>query len=284
MTILKFIKTSKSCSLVLIVIILLSIHTAPADEIKKKRVKILDSSIAYREGGQGNTVLFIHGTPTSSYLWRNILPEMAESNHVIAIDLIGHGDSGKPFIEYRLKDHVKYLDEFIKSLELENITLVLHDWGSVVGFIYASTHPDNIAGMAFIKAMLGPVSDKSRMPEIALQMRESEGWKMIVNDNFSLENIMPMMSMVPLSKKSIYAYKKPFQETESRRALRMWPLEVPIAGHPEDNYKIFSIYAKYLTASKVPKLLMYSTPGVLIDEKSALLVEQAFENIKVETI
>jgi len=136
-----------------------------------KTINVLDSRIQYREGGKGDTVLFIHGTPSSTDLWRNFLSETAKTHHVIALDLIGHGHSGKPFMEYRINDHLANLQAFIEKLGLKNITLMLNDWGSAIGFMYASRHPENIKAIVFMEALKGPLPNVAFMPEITMQKR-----------------------------------------------------------------------------------------------------------------
>lgn len=238
-------------------------------DIKSKYITVLGEKIHYLEGGEGDPILFVHGNPTSSYLWRNILPNVAKNGRVIAIDLIGMGKSSKPTIDYTYLDHSRFFNAFIKKLRLKNVTMVLHDWGSFLGFDYAMKNPSNIKGLAFMEAMLMPVPSYQAMPPQVAQMMKAfrtpkVGWDMIVNKNMFIEKILPSMIVRKLSEEEMNNYRRPYTKKSSRKPLWRWPNELVIGGKPKENLEKQMNYLAKLKKSAIPKLLIHAAPGALI--------------------
>lgn len=248
-------------------------------------VEVHGSTMHYIDEGEGEPIVFLHGNPTSSYLWRNIIPYVTSLGRAIAPDLIGMGRSDKPDLDYRFIDHSRYVEGFIEALGLQRITLVLHDWGSALGFHYARTHDDNIRAMAFLEAILMPIESWSRMPEkfqrIFKQFRTPEvGWELIVEQNFFVERILPASIVRQLSAEEMDYYREPYRETASRKPLWRWPNEIPIEGQPRDVVEIVSLYSQWLQQTAIPKLLFHATPGALMTEPVVAWAQQNLRNLQ----
>ncbi len=231
--------------------------------------EVLGSRMHYIDEGSGDPIVLLHGNPTWSYLWRNIIPYLREKGRVIAPDLIGMGRSDKPDIEYRFVDHVNYLETLISTLDLQHITLVIHDWGSVLGFHYAMRHETNIKGIAFMEANILP---RYSWDEFDEQTRETFrrlrtpdiGWDLAVNQNLFIEQLLPGATKRQLSEAEMNYYREPFIDPASRKPLWRWPNELPIAGEPPDVFAAVEAYNRGLQQSNLPKLLLYVTPGAVI--------------------
>ncbi|MCI0488604.1 MAG: haloalkane dehalogenase [Blastocatellia bacterium] len=252
---------------------------------KSRFVEVEGAMMHYIDEGAGDPILLLHGTPTSVYVWRNIIPHLALLGRVIAVDLIGFGKSGKPDIEYRFADHYKYVEGFIEKMQLKNITLVLHDWGGAIGFHYAVRHESNVKGIAFFEALLAPLPKLEMWPENyrklwrAFRTRD-EGWDMIVNRNYFIEKRLPSEVMRKLTQEEMNHYREPFKDPSSRKPLWRWPNELPIGGEPADVAKIQDEYIEKLKRSDLPKLLIYAKPGSLMPEQVVEWAKQNFTNLK----
>jgi len=245
-------------------------------------VEVHGSKMHYIDEGSGAPILFLHGNPTFSYLWRNIIPHLTSLGRCITPDLIGMGKSGKPDLEYRFFDHVKYVEGFIEKLGLKNITLVIHDWGSALGFHYAMRHEDNIKGIAFMEAILMPVPSwdafSPDFQELFKAFRTPEvGWDMIVNNNMFVEQILPGAVVRKLTEAEMNHYRKPYMEPGSRKPLWRWPNEIPIEGEPADVVEAVDTYNRWLQQTDLPKLLFYGHPGTII---TAPVLEWCKQNLK----
>lgn len=231
-------------------------------------VGVLGSTLHYVEAGAGDPVLFLHGNPTSSYLWRNVMPHLETDARCIAVDLIGMGQSNKPDLEYRLVDHVRYVDGFIEALGLERVTLVVHDWGSALGFHYARRHESNVKGIAFMEAIVRPMTwDEwpGSVRGLFQQIRTPEvGWDLIVNKHVFVEQILPGAIQRDLAPEEMDTYRAPFLDPPTRKPLWRWPNEIPIDGEPADVVELVQHYTDWLTRSSVPKLLLYAQPGAIL--------------------
>ncbi|MCL6285009.1 haloalkane dehalogenase [Ruegeria sp. 2012CJ41-6] len=241
---------------------------------KKKFATVHGKRMAYIEEGEGDPIVFLHGNPTSSYLWRNILPHLAGKGRLIAPDLIGMGDSGKLDDSgpdrYTYVEHRKYLFALLDQLDVrENVTLVLHDWGSGLGFHWAHTQPEAIKGISFMEAIVAPVPGWDSFPaearEIFQALRSPAGDEMVLEKNLFVEAILPGSILRDLSDAEMAEYRRPFAASgEGRRPTLTWPRQIPIAGDPADVTAIVSDYSAWLAQTPIPKLFVNAEPGALI--------------------
>jgi haloalkane dehalogenase len=244
------------------------------ERYSKKHLEILGSKMAYVDVGSGDPIVFLHGNPTSSYLWRNIIPHLEGVGRCIAPDLIGQGDSDK--LEdsgpdrYRFVEHRRYLDALLESLGIErNVTLVIHDWGSGLGFDWANRHRDAVKGIAYMEAIVRPIASWDEWPDAARKLfqalRSPAGEEMILEKNVFVENILPGSILRKLTDAEMAVYRRPFEEAgEGRRPTLTWPRQIPIAGEPEDVTAIASDYSAWLAESDVPKLFVNADPGAIL--------------------
>ncbi len=253
---------------------------SPAFPFESKYVEVLGSRadarpsgrMHYVEEGSGEPILFLHGNPTSSYLWRNVIPHVSALGRCIAPDLIGMGKSDKPEIEYRFFDHSRYVEGFIEALGLRNITLVVHDWGSALGFHYARRHEGNVRGIAFMEAIVRPLT-WDEWPEQARQMFQAfrtpgVGEKMILEQNMFVEAVLPGAIFRKLSDEEMSRYREPYPDPKSRRPTWRWPNEIPIEGEPADVVETVQSYSDWLKRTPLPKLLLYAQPGAIMRNPS----------------
>ena len=240
-----------------------------ADPYPRRRVRVLDSEMAYVDVGAGDPVVFLHGNPTSSYLWRNVIPHVESVGRCLAPDLVGMGDSGRaPAGSYRFVDHARYLDAWFEALGLTRVTLVVHDWGSALGFHWARRHPERVRGIAYMEALVRPVTWEE-WPEAARQvfqaMRSPAGEEMVLTKNVFVERILPRSVLRGLGEVEMAVYRRPYLEPgESRRPTLTWPRQIPIEGEPADVVAIADAYSRWLATSDVPKLFVNADPGVIL--------------------
>ncbi|PYO11775.1 MAG: haloalkane dehalogenase [Candidatus Rokuibacteriota bacterium] len=241
-----------------------------ADPYSRKRVGVLDSEMAYVDTGAGDPIVFLHGNPTSSYLWRNIIPYVAGQRRCLAPDLVGMGDSGKASSgTYRFVDHARYLDGWFDALGLtRNVVLVVHDWGSALGFHWARRHPDRVTGVAYMEAIVRPVTWQE-WPETARKifqaMRSPGGEEMVLQKNVFVERILPASVIRGLNTEEMERYRAPYREAgESRRPTLTWPREIPVDGEPADVAQIVREYGEWLAKSRVAKLFVNADPGSIL--------------------
>jgi haloalkane dehalogenase len=234
------------------------------------RAKTLDSEMAYVDVGTGPSVVFLHGNPTSSYLWRNVIPHVSPRARCLAPDLIGMGESGKaPAGSYRFVDHARYLDAWFDAVGLtREVALVVHDWGSALGFHWARRHPERVAALVYMEAIVRPLT-WAEWPERARAifqgMRSPAGEGIVLEKNAFVERILPASVLRRLDDDEMGAYRRPFTEPgESRRPVLTWPREIPIDGEPADVVAIVDAYAAWLAASPVPKLFVNADPGSIL--------------------
>jgi haloalkane dehalogenase len=240
---------------------------------EKRRVRVRGKAIAYVEVGRGDPIIFVHGNPTSSYLWRNIIPFLEPFGRCIAPDLIGMGDSEK--LEpsgpdrYRFVEHREYLDGLLELLGVNaRVRLVVHDWGSALGFDWANRHRDAVTGIAYMEALVQPVT-WAAWPEAARAifqaLRSPAGEEMILEKNLFIERILPASVLRPLGAAEMDAYRRPFlRPGEDRRPMLTWPREIPIEGVPPDVVDIVGAYGRWLETSAVPKLFINADPGAIL--------------------
>ncbi|MEM6809529.1 MAG: haloalkane dehalogenase [Pseudomonadota bacterium] len=249
---------------------------------QRQFIEVNGSTMAYVEAGDpaGAPILLIHGNPTSAYLWRNVIPHLEGSGRVIAVDLIGMGESDKPDIDYRFADHAAYLEGFIDAMALQGVFLVLHDWGGGLGVDYAARHEHNVRGIAMLEMAIKPMSLKDAdfgTRFVFGRLRDPEaGEKLIQDQNFFVENMLPMMSGRKLTEAEMAAYRAPYATRTSRKPLRQWPLEIPLDGTPADNHERIGDNYIWLAQSDVPLLMMYADPGMIWTRKTR---KELFEDL-----
>lgn len=246
---------------------------ASAREQQRKYVEVRGRKMAYVEFGEGDPIVFQHGNPTSSYLWRNVMPHLADQGRCIAVDLIGMGDSDKlpdsgPE-RYRYAEQRDYLYAAWDALGIrERVTLVLHDWGSALGFDWASRHPEALLGIAYMEAIVTPL-EWSDWPETARGIfqafRSDAGDELILDRNLFVERVLPASILRRLSDEEMSAYRKPFLRAgEDRRPTLTWPRQIPIGGVPGDVHDVVTAYSSWLCTSPVPKLFVNAEPGSIL--------------------
>lgn len=236
----------------------------------QRSTAVLDSAMAYVESGGGRPIVFLHGNPTSSHLWRNVMPHLAGLGRCLAPDLIGMGRSGKnPVGGYRFVDHARYLDAWFDAVGVaRDAVLVVHDWGSALGFHWARRHPERVRGLAYMEAIVAPLGwadwpDTAR--GIFQAMRSPAGEELVLQKNVFVERILPASILRKLSPEEHDAYRRPFAEPgEARRPTLSWPREIPIEGEPADVVEIVTQYGRWLAKSPVPKLFINAEPGSIL--------------------
>ncbi|MDH3944391.1 MAG: haloalkane dehalogenase [Anaerolineae bacterium] len=246
---------------------------AAHDPHQRRRIKVLDSEMAYVDTGAGAPIVFLHGNPTSSYLWRNVIPHVHDLGRCLAPDLIGMGESRKAADgSYRFVDHMRYLDAWFEALEIkEKVIFVLHDWGSALGFHWAKRHKARVQGIAYMEAVVQSIawSDwPERSRELFQTLRTPVGEELILKKNIFIEKVLPGSILRNLLQEEMSTYRKPYLEGgESRRPMLTWPREIPVDGEPEDVVKIVNEYSDWLAKSEVPKLFVNGQPGAILTGK-----------------
>lgn len=259
---------------------------------KSKYVSVRNQKMHYVDHGDGQVFLFLHGNPTSSYLWRNVMPYVEPMGRVIAVDNIGFGKSDKPDLDYTFQSHYQFIESFIDKLGLSDVILVVHDWGSALGLEYARRHSSNVRGVVFMEAVVPPafpmadltllggddsIFAKFRTPEI--------GRKLLIDDNVFIEQLLLggtlTRSMSELEKN---AYRAPFKNPETRFPIYVWPNELPIAGHPARNVELVNGIGDWLKTSPTPKLLQYASPGAIVSPDAASWMAKNYRNIETQFV
>jgi len=251
------------------------------------QIAVLDSSMAYREAGSADspTVLFLHGNPTSSYIWRNIMPRVRSVGHCIAPDLIGFGQSGKPDIAYRFFDQVRYLDAFLDEMGISSAYIVAHDWGTALAFHLAARRPEFIHALAFME-FIRPMPTWDDFHAAAVETFQNfrtpgVGEKMILEENAFVEGVLPANIVRKLTEDEMAVYRAPFPTPESRRPTWRFPNDLPIAGEPADVYATIEEAHRALAQSSYPKLLFAGDPGALVSRAFAKSFASGLKNCKV---
>ena len=244
-----------------------------AVEPEKKFIKVRGKRMAYVEMGSGDPIVFQHGNPTSSYLWRNIMPQLAALGRCIAVDLIGMGDSDK--LEdfgpdrYRYVEHREYLFEAWAKLGItNNVTFVIHDWGSALGFDWSCKHPDRVRGIAYMEGIVCPMTwdDWPNAARDVFQgFRSAAGEAMVIEKNIFVERVLPGSVIRTLREEEMAVYRRPYLTPgEDRRPTLTWPRQIPIDGEPQDVHDIVLRYGDWLQTSPVPKLFINAEPGAIL--------------------
>ncbi len=239
-----------------------------ADPHPRKTVRALDTFMSTVDTGSGAPIVFLHGNPTWSYLWRNIIPHVSDCGRCLAPDLVGMGQSGKsPTRAYRFVDHARYLDAWFSALDLNNIVLVLHDWGSALGFHWAFRHREKVRAIAYMEAIVQPrrwEDFPAGRDAIFRALRSEQGERMVLDENFFVDVVLPRSIIRKLSEEEMAAYRAPYQDREARLPTLVWPRELPIDGAPADVVAIVEAYGEWLSGSRLPKLFISAEPGAIL--------------------
>ena len=259
------------------------------DRLPRRRVKVLDTEISYVDVGEAEPVVFLHGNPTWSYQWRNIIPYISPYRRCLAPDLVGMGWSGKsPTKAYRFVDHARYMDAWFDALQLtRNVTLVLHDWGAAIGFYRARRRPEQIKAIVYYEA----VAHSRRWDDFPggrdrqfRTLRSPEGERLVLDENMFVEVVLPRGILRKLTDDEMEAYRAPYRDRERRLPTLIWPRELPIDGDPEDVVAIVDENARWLAANdRLPKLFINGDPGVIQTGRLRELV-RAFPNQREVTV
>ena len=240
--------------------------------LKKQKISINNKNIAYAESGSGDPIIFLHGNPTSSYLWRNITPHLESQGRCICIDLIGMGDSDKldnpDENSYQFEEHYHYVNAAIESLTNgENTTFVIHDWGSALGFNWCYHNPDSVKGIAYMEAIVKEMTWEDWRDEakgIFQGFRSDAGESLVLEKNYFVERVLPGSIIRRLRNEEIEEYRRPFLNPgEDRRPTLSWPREIPIEGQPANVCKIVNQYAEWMQTNDIPKLFINAEPGAI---------------------
>jgi len=254
-----------------------------------KYMEVKGSKIHYLDEGQGEPMVFVHGVPASCYVWRNIMPPLQSKARCIAPDLIGFGLSDKPDISYSIQDHISYFNCFIQTLGLKDITLVLHGWGSVIGFNYLLENSENVKAIVFYEPHLQPETDWNHLSLPIQQLSYLKDLspnleKMILIDNYFLKKIFPLSMLHIPSKKVMEQYLAPFQTPASRKPLLQYINELPLGKIETQTSKLIAHYSEFLQTSNQPKLLLYSVPGFFTPIETVLWCKAHLKNFKCEDL
>ncbi|MEC9374807.1 MAG: haloalkane dehalogenase [Pseudomonadota bacterium] len=238
--------------------------------MEKKFINIDDRNIAYIDTGSGDPIVFLHGNPTSSWLWRNILPPLKEYGDCVAPDLLGMGDS-EPFNNTNhgfFSTHAEFFSKFMHELQLnKKVTLVLHDWGSALGFDWAKSNPESVKGIAYMEAIVKPLSweewpDESR--DLFKALRSSSGERLILDKNIFVERVLPGSIKRSLTEDEMNEYRRPFINPANRLTTLFWPRELPIDNNPADVCRRVQSYAEWMNTNNIPKLFINAEPGAIL--------------------
>ena len=257
-------------------------------------IELFGHSMHYEERGSGDPILLLHGNPSSGYSWRKVMPDLAKHGRVIAIDHMGFGQSAKPEIEYSFFQHAAFLEEFIDKMALKNITLVIQDWGSALGFDYAARHEDNVRGIMFYEAIIKPYTTWAEFPKsdpndqsrvLFQEMRQGDkdgpGWKLNVEQNVFITQLLPRLLDVQLPADEMAEYQKPFEKPEWRVPIWRFPKEIPIAGDPADVAVTVGKYTAAMMRSNLPKLLIWSSTGATLVEEHFEWLQRNFKKLSI---
>ncbi len=251
-------------------------------------VEVYGSRMHYIEAGSGDTILFLHGIPTSCYLWRNVIPHLSTLGHCVAPDLIGFGHSDKPDIEYSVTDHIRYIERFIEELNLKNIVLVMHGWGSVIGFDYAMRHENNCKGLVFYEAFLRSVNGNDMSLPFQEQMASIQDFEnapdLVLNATSFVDKIIPQNVMRQLTEEEMNNYREPFMQNGAGKPILQYIREIPRGDGKSKIEQLIAAYTDRLTRSKLPKLMLYSVPGFITTIATIMWAKEHLSNLEIVDI
>ena len=238
-------------------------------------IEVLDSTIHYEDTGSRTPIVFLHGNPASSHVWRNVMP-YAGSGRLLAPDLIGMGRSGKPDIAYTFADHARYLDAWFDALELDRVILVGHDWGGALAFDWASRHPDRVIGIAFFESIVKPMAWEDLSPQARERSRlirtEGPGEDLVLEQNLFVRQAFTGGVLTPVGNDDLQTYLAPYPTPQTRRPILAWARQLPLGGDPAELVARINQYDEWLAGSSdVPKLLITfeGSPTLLIGKELA---------------
>ena len=239
------------------------------DTSYRKRVSVLDSNMAYVDVGEGDPIVFLHGNPTPSYLWRNVIPHLLPYGRCLAPDYVGMGNSAAaPDGSYRFVDHRRYLDAWFDALGIDrNVILIVHDWGSALGFDWTRRHPERVRAIVYMEAIVRPFLSWDEWPEATKAFfqaqRTPKGEELILEKNLFIEYLLPLRH---ISREAMEVYRRHYRNPgPTRQPMLSWTRDLPIVGEPQDVVTIVDSYAKWLSRSLLPKLFIDAEPaGFLI--------------------
>jgi haloalkane dehalogenase len=240
---------------------------SPHDPHPRRRIALPDAEISFVDTGQGAPIVFLHGNPTWSYLWRNVIPHVADLGRCLAPDLAGMGQSSPFKGDGRFAEHAAILDDWFDALDLRGVVLVLHDWGSALGFDWARRHADRVRAIAYMEALVQPRlwSDFVHGRDAIFRaLRSERGEAMALDDNFFVETVLPRSVMRALTQHEMQAYRAPFADRAARRATLQWARELPIEGEPPDVVQAVDAYGRWMAQNQLPKLFVNVEPGALL--------------------
>jgi haloalkane dehalogenase len=248
--------------------------TRALDQHHRERVRVAGTDMSYVDVGTGTPVVFLHGNPTWSYLWRNVIPYLAGQRRCLAPDLVGMGQSGPaPDGGYRFVDHARYIDAWFDAvLPDQRVVLVLHDWGSALGFWWAFRHQERVATIAYLEAIVqGRTWEEFPQDRRGpfQRLRSPEGDRLVFEENFFVETVVPKSIIRTLDEQEMEAYRAPFRDPAARTPTLVWPREIPIEGEPSDVAGIVGRYGSWLSESPLPKLFIKGEPGSILTEQTS---------------
>ncbi|GJM13428.1 MAG: haloalkane dehalogenase [Pseudohongiella sp.] len=257
-------------------------------DYESKYVTVNGHSLHYIDEGNagGDTFLFLHGNPTSSYLWRNVMRYVKPHHRIVAVDNIGFGKSDQPRdLDYTFQTHYGYIDAFIEAMELEDIVLVIHDWGSVLGLNYAMENSNNVKGIAMMEAIIPPTFPMEDAGFFSNFRNPETGRELLINQNMFIENILLTGTQTrTMSDAEKDVYREPFIDVETRFPIYVWPNELPIAGEPARNVEVIENIGEWLRTSPLPKLVQYASPGALGGPAAAEWMRDNYRNVEIDFV
>ena len=263
-------------------------NISAAFPFESRYVTVNGSKMRYVETGSGTPVVFVHGNPTSSYLWRNVLPVVGKENRAIAVDLIGMGKSDKPDIAYSLDDHIRYFDGFMEAMKLQKVILVVHDWGGPIALDYAMRHQDQVKGIVLMETIVRPMhwSDTNFLMKYMFKnFRDPvEGDELNIKENYFVEKMLPMMAGRKMSDAEMTAYREPYLKESDRKPVARFPREIPIDGEPARNVTRLDNNFELLRKSNIPLLLLKAEPGLIITDDYAAKLKEGLPRMTVKNI
>lgn len=256
--------------------------------VQSKTIKVLGHKLHYLEDGTGDPILMLHGIPASSYSWRKVIPKLSEYGRCLAPDMIGMGRSEKPDIEYRIFDHIRYIEAFITKLDLRNITLLVQGWGSVIGFDIASRHPERFKNLIFFESHIRPVTSWEMLSlpvqQLAVLLKTKSAKKAVLERNYFIKKLLPKLTMSDYTTEDLEAYAAPFDTPESRKPLWQYLNELPLGNGPEDVLELIRHYSQWLQATDKPMLMLYTMPGFITTMDTVLWAKENLADITIVEI